>query len=86
MTSAQIIGDRTLNVVQPVQLRAPEVMLFYPWGAAIDIWSVGCLVCKTDVYLYYQLTWSNIRLSNTSPGLHSLTDLNLIALAITMTT
>ena len=30
---------------QPSILRAPEVTLKYPWTSAIDIWTVGCLVC-----------------------------------------
>ncbi|THH03876.1 hypothetical protein EW146_g10325 [Bondarzewia mesenterica] len=33
-----------LEQVQPVLLRAPEVILGHPWSTPIDIWSVGCLV------------------------------------------
>ncbi|KAG8922968.1 hypothetical protein FRC02_011495 [Tulasnella sp. 418] len=29
--------------VQPVGLRAPEVILGHPWSTPIDIWAVGCL-------------------------------------------
>jgi len=36
--------DRHLNeVIQPFALRAPEVILGYPWDTPVDIWSVGCL-------------------------------------------
>jgi len=30
--------------IQPEHLRAPEVYLGAPWGKAVDIWSLGCLV------------------------------------------
>ena len=33
------------NRIQPPALRAPEVTIGAPWGTAIDIWSLGCLVC-----------------------------------------
>jgi serine/threonine-protein kinase SRPK3 len=33
-----------LKDVQPVLLRAIEVVLGYSWSTGIDIWSVGCLV------------------------------------------
>lgn len=32
------------EAVQPVMLRAPEVILGHPWSTPIDIWTVGCLV------------------------------------------
>jgi len=31
------------DYVQPAYLRAPEVILGYPWDTSIDIWSLGCL-------------------------------------------
>ncbi|KAG5649136.1 hypothetical protein H0H81_006020, partial [Sphagnurus paluster] len=34
------IGD----VCQPECLRAPDVVLGYPWSSPIDIWSLGCVV------------------------------------------
>ncbi|KAK3625446.1 hypothetical protein LTR56_014299 [Elasticomyces elasticus] len=32
--------------IQPVHLRAPEVILRAPWGPPVDIWSLGCLVIE----------------------------------------
>ena len=32
------------EVIQPFALRAPEVILGYPWDTPVDIWSLGCLV------------------------------------------
>jgi serine/threonine-protein kinase SRPK3 len=32
------------GVIQPVALRAPEVILGYRWDSAVDIWSAGCVV------------------------------------------
>ncbi|QRV92955.1 Serine/threonine-protein kinase [Ceratobasidium sp. AG-Ba] len=32
--------------VQPLGLRAPEVILGHPWDAAVDIWSLGCLIIE----------------------------------------
>ncbi|KAG9004998.1 hypothetical protein FRB90_010615 [Tulasnella sp. 427] len=32
--------------IQPVGLRAPEVVLGYPWSTPVDIWTVGCLVVE----------------------------------------
>ena len=50
--SAGLIGSITAqwlahvdgDTVQPLALRAPEVILGCPWDEKIDIWSVGCLV------------------------------------------
>ncbi|KAJ3572328.1 hypothetical protein NP233_g3166 [Leucocoprinus birnbaumii] len=41
---------------QPVNVRAPEVILKYPWTSAIDIWSVGCLLFQllTEHHLFGQ--------------------------------
>ena len=42
---ALAIGQQhTVPGVQPVVLRAPEVILGHPWSTPIDIWSAGCLV------------------------------------------
>ncbi|EAU85172.2 CMGC/SRPK protein kinase [Coprinopsis cinerea okayama7 len=41
--SAQWIGKRSATVVQPIRLRAPEVVLGHEWNEKIDIWSLGCL-------------------------------------------
>lgn len=32
--------------IQPIGLRAPEVVLGYPWSTPVDIWTVGCLVVE----------------------------------------
>lgn len=35
--------------IQPDLLRAPEVILGYPWGPSVDIWSLSCLVSILSV-------------------------------------
>ncbi|THH14064.1 hypothetical protein EW146_g6225 [Bondarzewia mesenterica] len=34
------------ELIQPSALRAPEVILGYPWNASADIWNLGCLVAE----------------------------------------
>lgn len=29
-------------MIQPLELRAPEVILGLPWSTPVDIWSLGC--------------------------------------------
>ncbi|KAH9948887.1 kinase-like domain-containing protein [Amylocystis lapponica] len=41
--SAQFLDKRRTDKLQPVRLRAPEVVLGLPWDEKIDIWSVGCI-------------------------------------------
>jgi serine/threonine-protein kinase SRPK3 len=41
---AQEVGKRAMDKIQSFQLRAPEVILGYPWSTPIDIWTTGCLV------------------------------------------
>lgn len=51
--------DRHLsNRIQPPALRAPEVTIGAPWGTAIDIWSLGCLVSSTISFLLSMLLFS----------------------------
>lgn len=44
--------------VQPHIYRAPEIIFEMPWGSAVDIWNVACLVTKTIAALF---PWSCIR-------------------------
>ncbi|KAG8720255.1 hypothetical protein FRC09_009848 [Ceratobasidium sp. 395] len=32
--------------IQPIRLRAPEVILGHPWDQAVDVWSIGCLTIE----------------------------------------
>lgn len=41
---ARIGKEHTANAM-PVPYRAPEIILNMKWGSAVDIWSVGLLVC-----------------------------------------
>ncbi|KAG9075248.1 hypothetical protein FS749_013100 [Ceratobasidium sp. UAMH 11750] len=51
------------EVVQPYNLRAPEVVLGYPWTQAVDIWAMGCLTTElligSPVFLpvFFQKVW-----------------------------
>ncbi|KAI6027143.1 kinase-like domain-containing protein [Pisolithus marmoratus] len=48
------------NDYQPPIVRAPEVILGYPWSSSVDIWTVGCLLFEiiTDFHLFGQDTYS----------------------------
>ncbi|KAF6754476.1 kinase-like domain-containing protein [Ephemerocybe angulata] len=41
--SAQWLGRRSTNIVQPIRLRAPEVLWGERWDEKIDVWALGCL-------------------------------------------
>ncbi|KAK3625445.1 hypothetical protein LTR56_014300 [Elasticomyces elasticus] len=43
---ASWIDKHLSDRIQPVHLRAPEVILGAPWGPPVDIWSLGCLVIE----------------------------------------
>lgn len=43
------------EVIQPILLRAPEVILEAPWGTAVEVWNLGALVPEL---LYQQKTFS----------------------------
>ncbi|KAK4950182.1 hypothetical protein LTR10_011161 [Elasticomyces elasticus] len=45
-TTASWKNKRLTDHIQPIHLRAPEVFLGAPWGTAVDIWSLGCLVIE----------------------------------------
>ncbi|KAI0707314.1 kinase-like domain-containing protein [Earliella scabrosa] len=34
------------EIIQPDALRAPEVILGYPWSTSADIWNLGCLITE----------------------------------------
>ncbi|THV05659.1 kinase-like protein [Dendrothele bispora CBS 962.96] len=34
------------EIIQPGALRAPEVILGYPWDTSVDIWNLGCLITE----------------------------------------
>jgi dual specificity protein kinase YAK1 len=44
--SSRPIGELWLSYIQSRYYRAPEVVLRIPYGYAIDIWSVGCILCE----------------------------------------
>lgn len=39
------IGSEQHGRAMPLPYRAPEVILNMPWGSAVDVWSLGLLVC-----------------------------------------
>ncbi|KFY27916.1 hypothetical protein V493_03243 [Pseudogymnoascus sp. VKM F-4281 (FW-2241)] len=39
-------GGKRRTPVQPVLLRAPEVVISAPWGAAVDIWNLGAVLLE----------------------------------------
>ncbi|OCH96308.1 kinase-like protein [Obba rivulosa] len=46
------------ELIQPSALRAPEVILGYPWSTQVDIWNLGCLV--TELLIGFWLFEPNI--------------------------
>ncbi|EUC56883.1 catalytic domain kinase [Rhizoctonia solani AG-3 Rhs1AP] len=42
--------------IQPMALRAPEVILGYPWNGSTDVWNLGCLVCILLIWVFKPLT------------------------------
>lgn len=40
-----VVGEENEGPAMPTQYRAPEVILGMKWGHAIDMWSVGMMVC-----------------------------------------
>lgn len=58
-----VIGDECEGPAMPTQYRAPEVILGMKWGHAIDMWSVGLMVCELFVSgEYRELTGFNLTL------------------------
>ncbi|KAJ7204767.1 kinase-like domain-containing protein [Mycena pura] len=52
---AQLLdGLRVSTTIQPVAMRAPEVLLQAPFGTAVDIWNLGCLTFEllSGVWLF----------------------------------
>ncbi|KAG8905287.1 CAAX prenyl protease 1 [Tulasnella sp. 403] len=43
-SSAALFDGPHETVIQPVALRAPEVILKCGWDSGVDIWSLGCIV------------------------------------------
>ena len=39
-------GSTRNSGMQPLDHRAPEVILGVPWGAAVDVWSLGCVLVE----------------------------------------
>lgn len=40
-----VVGDENVGPAMPTQYRVPEVILGMKWGHAINMWSVGMMVC-----------------------------------------
>jgi len=44
--SASWINNHLTEVIQPILLRAPEVMIGAPWGPKADIWNLGAVILE----------------------------------------
>ena len=56
------------EMIQPVLLRAPEVLLEAPWGPAVDIWNLGAPIPE---FLYAQRMFSGRNKARMhSPAVH----------------
>ncbi|KAK9367916.1 kinase-like domain-containing protein [Lipomyces kononenkoae] len=44
--SASSTVDHLTDVIQPVLLRAPEVIIGAPWGPPVDIWNLGAVLLE----------------------------------------
>ena len=38
------IDNHTVDVIEPLGLRAPEIILGSGWGPSAEIWGLGCVV------------------------------------------
>jgi hypothetical protein len=43
-SSANWVSNHTVDVIEPIALRAPEVILGARWGPSAEIWGLGCVV------------------------------------------
>lgn len=41
---ASWVDDHLMELIQPINLRAPEVVLGAGWDTSTDIWNAGCVV------------------------------------------
>jgi hypothetical protein len=44
VASANWVDKHTVDVIEPIALRAPEVILGAEWGPSAEIWGLGCVV------------------------------------------
>jgi hypothetical protein len=44
VSSANWVDKHTVDVIGPIALRAPEVILGAEWGPSAEIWGLGCVV------------------------------------------
>jgi serine/threonine-protein kinase SRPK3 len=51
--SANWIDKHTVDVIEPIALRAPEVILGAEWGPSAEIWGLGCVVGDVSGALDY---------------------------------
>lgn len=49
-----VVGNENTGPVMPTQYRAPEVILGMKWGHAIDMWSVGMMVCNKVSFAVFE--------------------------------
>lgn len=41
---ASWVDNHLMELIQPVNLRAPEVIIGAKWDTSTDIWNIGCVV------------------------------------------
>lgn len=44
LPKASWVDDHLMELIQPINLRAPEVVLGAEWDTSADIWNAGCVV------------------------------------------
>jgi serine/threonine-protein kinase SRPK3 len=49
-TLANWVDKHTVDVIEPIALRAPEVILGAEWGPSAEIWGLGCVVSHSLVH------------------------------------
>jgi hypothetical protein len=50
VTSANWVSKHNVDVIEPIALRAPEVILGAEWGPSAEIWGLGCVVSQSLVH------------------------------------
>jgi serine/threonine-protein kinase SRPK3 len=55
---ANWVSKHTVDVIEPIALRAPEVILGAKWGPSAEIWGLGCVVSQFTLLVWAAIVYS----------------------------